>query len=480
LQGEFVGIDFPAAASNTPLWGVHLPTLQTKGDKLMHYDRIDYQTFSEELISLRREFHKYPENAWTEYRTTVRIIQELASLGIPFWYGRKIHTAGERNNLPAPEVDRLCIERAIRETGEEALIREMSSGYTGVVAFIEGNISGPTVAIRCDIDCNDLQEDLSSEHRPFREGFSSTHENLMHACGHDSHAAIGIGTARILHAYKDRLKGKVVLIFQPAEEGNRGAISMVGSGILKDMGIDYMFAGHGGGLPLGEISASVKNFAIGYKINFTFKGASSHAGGAPQNGRNALAAACTASLGLLGISRSGDGWSRVNVGYLQSGTGRNVIPKEATMWLEVRGESEKVRDYMFDRALKVGKGAAEMYDCEFSYEIKGQSRGIDCDSQLVDLIEEVAARADGVTKVNRFHDFKGGGDDVTHIMHQIQEQGGLVDYIQFGSSAVAPLHSSKFDIDESVIPLIAKLYCDIVFALGSNGLSKKEDLNSND
>ena len=233
MQGEFVGIDFPAAASNTPLWGVHLPTLQTKGDKLMHYDRIDYQTFSEELISLRREFHKYPENAWTEYRTTVRIIQELASLGIPFWYGRKIHTAGERNNLPAPEVDRLCIERAIRETGEEALIREMSSGYTGVVAFIEGNISGPTVAIRCDIDCNDLQEDLSSEHRPFREGFSSTHENLMHACGHDSHAAIGIGTARILHAYKDRLKGKVVLIFQPAEEGNRGAISMVGSGILK-------------------------------------------------------------------------------------------------------------------------------------------------------------------------------------------------------------------------------------------------------
>ena len=150
------------------------------------------------------------------------------------------------------------------------------------------------------------------------------------------------------------------------------------------------------------------------------------------------------------------------------------------MWLEVRGESEKVRDYMFDRALKVGKGAAEMYDCAFSYEIKGQSRGIDCDSQLVDLIEEVAARADGVTKVNRFHDFKGGGDDVTHIMHQIQEQGGLVDYIQFGSSAVAPLHSSKFDIDESVIPLIAKLYCDIVFALGSNGLSKKEDLNSND
>src|SRR5665647_2289409 len=125
----------------------------------MKYSKLDSEKFTSELISLRREFHKFPENAWTEYRTTVRLIQELRKLGVPFWYGRKIHTAGERNNLPTPEMDQACMDRAIQEIGEAGLIGEMAEGYTGVVAIIDGELPGPTIAVRCDIDCNDVQED---------------------------------------------------------------------------------------------------------------------------------------------------------------------------------------------------------------------------------------------------------------------------------------------------------------------------------
>ncbi len=439
------------------------------------YDRIDERSFSDELTAFRRDLHKYPENAWNEYATTVKIIKKLEALGIPYWFGPRLHTTGERMNLPTPEFAKECMEQAIKETGEEELITQMEGGYTGVVAFINGDLPGPTIAIRCDIDCVDVDEDTSMDHRPTREGFASTHPHRAHSCGHDSHAAIGLGTVKILNAYKDKLKGRVILIFQPAEEGNRGAISMVGSGMFKDLHVDYMFVGHGGyqGMPVGQLFASSKNFAIGYKMNLKFKGKASHAGNNPQNGKNALMAACTAVLGLYGISRTSAGWSRVNVGFMQAGVGRNVIPENALLWAEVRGETEEIRDYMWDRAMQICEGAARMYDCEFSYDIKGRTRSINCDPALVSLIKEVAEKAEGVTKVYDCSDKKGGGDDVTHIMYEIQQLGGLVDHIAFGSSATAPLHSGQFDIDESVMPLMAKLYCDIVFELGERHGSLK-------
>lgn len=81
---------------------------------------------------------------------------------------------------------------------------------------------GPVTAIRFDIDCNDVEECLGGEHFPAREHFASIHPDLMHACGHDVHTAIGIGAAKVLSVYKDQLCGKIKLIFQAAEEGARG------------------------------------------------------------------------------------------------------------------------------------------------------------------------------------------------------------------------------------------------------------------
>ena len=133
---------------------------------MINLDRINEVELSDKLISLRRDFHKYPETGWTEYRTTVRIIEELERLGIDIIFGPKIHSEEHMYGKPSVEVDKQCIIRAIEETNRKDLISIMEGGYTGVVAIIEGSYPGPTTAFRFDIDSNDLIESDDFNHLP--------------------------------------------------------------------------------------------------------------------------------------------------------------------------------------------------------------------------------------------------------------------------------------------------------------------------
>ncbi|MCG6197582.1 M20/M25/M40 family metallo-hydrolase, partial [Anoxybacillus sp. LAT_38] len=95
----------------------------------------------------------------------------------------------------------------------------LSGGFTGVVGILDSGRPGPTVAFRVDMDALDLQESADADHLPAAEGFASVNANMMHACGHDAHTAIGLGLAYVLSRMKGDLHGRVKLIFQPAEEG---------------------------------------------------------------------------------------------------------------------------------------------------------------------------------------------------------------------------------------------------------------------
>mgnify|MGYP002671194830 FL=1 len=117
------------------------------------------------------------------------------------------------------------------------LTQDVRAGYTGVVAVLRCG-EGATLAMRFDIDALPMAECPQETHRPTREGFASVNPGMMHACGHDGHAAIGLGVAHILAAHRDELRGTVKLIFQPAEEGVRGAKSIVENGHLD--GVDYL------------------------------------------------------------------------------------------------------------------------------------------------------------------------------------------------------------------------------------------------
>ncbi len=430
----------------------------------MKFDNIDMQAFTQELVELRRDFHRYAESGWTEFRTTARIIDELEKLGLPVQYGPDIHVREKMYGLPKPEVLKACWQRALGETNRPELVRAMEGGYTGCITTIEGALPGPTVGIRVDIDCNDVVESSAPDHIPAAEGFRSVHENCMHACGHDAHAAIGLGTAKLLAANRDRLRGKVIIVFQPGEEGLRGAASLTAKGHFS--ACDYFFGGHVGlldGCETGTVCTSGHGFLCSTKFDIAIHGVPSHAGAAPEAGCNALASAATAALNMLAIPRHHEGASRINIGTLRAGSGRNVIPGEAEMTVETRGKTVEINQFMYDSAMRVCKAAAEMYGCTMESRFMGSAGNVDCDPEAIALVRRVLEDTEGVTKIVDDVDF-GGGEDVTTMMRDVQAHGGKVTELIFCMPLKAPHHNDFFDVDERVIPLGARIFAGVALA----------------
>ena len=228
----------------------------------------------EEAIRLRRDFHKYPECGFCEFRTASKIIEYLKKLGFDVKYGADV--ISKDHILGAPDLDMLSSERAraLSEGVPEELIEVMSESGTAVVATINGIGTGTakTIAFRFDMDCNELSESESEEHRPFREVFSSIHPGCTHACGHDGHVTIGLILARLLADNRERFSGKIKLLFQPAEEGVRGAAAMVAAGVVDD--VDYFFSGHLGlsANKRGKLACSTDGFLCASKFDAEFFG----------------------------------------------------------------------------------------------------------------------------------------------------------------------------------------------------------------
>ena len=430
----------------------------------MTFNGIDMEALTQELIEIRRDFHRYAESGWTEFRTTARIIDELEKLGLPVQYGPDIHVREKMYGLPKPEVLKACWQRALGETSRPELVRAMEGGYTGCITTIEGALPGPTVGIRVDIVCNDVVESCAPDHIPAAEGFRSVHENCMHACGHDAHAAIGLGTAKILAANRDKLRGKVILVFQPGEEGLRGAASLTAKGHFS--ACDYFFGGHVGlldGCETGTVCTSGHGFLCSTKFDIAIHGVPSHAGAAPEAGCNALASAATAALNMLAIPRHHEGASRINIGTLKAGSGRNVIPGEAEMTVETRGKTVEINQFMYDSAIRVCKAAAEMYGCTMESRFMGSAGNVDCDPEAIALVRRVLEHTEGVTKIVDDVDF-GGGEDVTTMMRDVQAHGGKVTEMIFCMPLKAPHHNDFFDVDERVIPLGARIFAGVALA----------------
>ena len=410
----------------------------------------------EEAIRLRRDFHKYPECGFCEFRTASKIIEYLKELGFDVKYGADI--ISKDHILGAPDLELLSSERvrALSEGVPEELIEVMSESGTAVVATINGIGTGTakTIAFRFDMDCNELFESESEEHRPFREGFSSIHPGYTHACGHDGHVTIGLILARLLADNRDRFSGKVKLLFQPAEEGVRGAAAMVAAGVVDD--VDYFFSGHLGlsANKRGKLACSTDGFLCASKFDAEFFGKSAHAGLAPQEGNNALLAAAQAALSLHGISRHGGGASRINVGVIQGGSGRNVIPDYAKIMFETRGENDSINSYMVDNAQNIVKASAQIYGVESEMSCVGHAASfkpdIEFSKELYGIAEETDIFDDLVLVANM-----NASEDCTAFMNRVIQNGGKATNFLFGTELASPHHTPMFDIDEDSLADVA-------------------------
>ena len=296
------------------------------------------------VVALRRDLHAFPELGFLEYRTASLAADRLEHLGFALRVGPEVMRRDAMMGAPdAATVDQ-ARAAALAAGAPRSWIERMPEGQTGVVAEMKRG-DGPVLVLRFDMDALPIRETDLASHRPNQDAYRSQRPGVMHACGHDGHTAIGLTVAERLAHPAARWQGTLRLVFQPAEEGGRGAWPMVQAGILDDA--DYFFCGHLGCLlPSGEVAAEATGFLYSTKIDATFRGIAAHAAMGPQDGRNALVAGATATLGLYGLSRHGSAATLVNVGTMRAGTGRNVIADRCDLQFEVRGETEAALAYM--------------------------------------------------------------------------------------------------------------------------------------
>lgn len=407
-----------------------------------------------DCVRIRRDLHEYPETGWTEFRTTCRIAGYLETAGLKAALGRDIIAEDHVMGRPGEEILTEQRLRALAQGADPALLRrvEEAGGYTGAAFEIEGGRPGPTVAFRFDMDALPVEETEDRDHVPNQMDFRSKNPGCMHACGHDGHTAIGMVLARILQENRKLLKGKVKVIFQPAEEGVKGALAMVESGIADD--VDVMLGMHI--YPTEKEGPALAGTQTGLlattKWSATFTGKPAHAGGAPQEGHNAILAAVAAISAMNGFLQDGRGASRLNVGTISGGTARNVIPASCTFQAETRGAETAVETRLFDRAKACVRAAAEMYECSWDMEIEGKSPAGGGEEELAG---KIAAAAEQMVPEIRWSQKvqvnTGTADDFCFFLDRVRSHGGTVSYMALLGNLPDGLHSSRYDFDESLL-----------------------------
>lgn len=403
-----------------------------------------------QMRTWRRDLHQFAESGWLEFRTATLVAEELHRLGYQLQLGREVIDADARMGLPSAEVLAQQEARALQQGALPQWLPHFSGGFCGVVATLDTGRPGPVMGFRVDMDALDQTESAAADHLPTREGFASCNPGMMHACGHDGHTTIGLALAGVLMAKKHQLSGRIKLIFQPAEEGVRGAKAMVAAGVLDD--VDLFTAIHlGTGVPPGEIVCGSDSFLATTKLDVRFTGVGAHAGGKPEEGRNALLAAAQATLALHTLPQHSGGVARVNVGVLQAGSGRNVVPDVALMKVETRGASNQVNDDIYQQALRVIAGAAAMYGVEHEVTLMGGARSCTPSPAWVSFIHQQAEALGLFSSVIDSKQQAAGSEDATYMMERVQQRGGQASYVIFGCELAAGHHNARFDFDEAVM-----------------------------
>ena len=414
-----------------------------------------------QLTEYRREFHKYPENGWREFRTSARVAEILTGMGYDVAMGPDViepGSVGEPERLSEEQI-RQEMERAVRQGADPAFVKR-TQGWPGVMAVLDTGREGPVSAMRFEMDCLPYDEPQRPGYRPCDEGYLSCNPQSVHACGHDGHTAIGLGIAAELMKRKGELKGKIKLFFQPAEETFYGAQSIVDKGHLDDVmnfiAVHIALSAENKPLPSHTVACGCRDFLSDRQLDVYLEGKAAHPCGASQEGKNALLAACSAALNIHSIAPHEEGLCRVNVGEIHAGVCANTIAPDAMMRIEYRGQKPAISEYAGQRIFDILEGTAKAYDLKYHYVDYGEVPAGASDDAMMEVVQRAAKKVPWFQTVY-FEGNVGGTDDAAVMLTKVQQNGGIGSYVGIGADTTGPVHNPEFDFDEDCLQAAMEL-----------------------
>jgi N-acetylcysteine deacetylase len=372
------------------------------------------------LVEMRRQIHMYPEISNMEFETTKRINEWLKEFGVP--------------QIPADL-------------------------KTGTAAEVTGKKQGPTIALRADIDALPIQEESNLP-------FCSKIDGVSHMCGHDIHTTIALGAGIVLQELSEILPGNVRILFQPAEEKEGGAVSIIEAGLLE--GVKSIIGLHNSpDIPTGTIAlkegffmASVDDFTI------TIKGKGGHAAQPEKTIDPIVIGSAVVSQLQTIVSRtiSARESAVISIGAFQAGATNNVIPDKAILKGTVRTSNEEVRQNIYEVFKKVVTNTVTAHGGEVEIDYQFLIPAVVNDTRITDI-----ARSAAITIVGEENtlvsDSSMGGEDFSFYQKEVP---GC--YVWIGSrneekGIIHGLHHPQFMVDEEAIKIGVKWMVQTAFQL---------------
>jgi amidohydrolase len=380
-------------------------------------------TMTPQLVAWRRDFHRHPEIANQERRTSGVIRAFLEGLGL--------------------EVATLA--------------------GTGLRAVIAGSAAGPTVALRADMDALPLQEEGSKE-------YLSENPGAAHSCGHDAHMAILMGVVELLAARREQLAGRVVALFQPSEEKfPGGAKPMIAEGALD--GVEAIFGLHvWQSLPTGRIGI-VKGPMLAQPDVFEIRvrGRGGHGALPQQTVDPIVTAAYLVANAQTIVSRNRDPLAPlvVTFGSIHGGTVDNIIPEEVVLQGTVRTFDDATQELAERRLKEIVRATCETFGASAEIDYRRGYPPVVNDAALVERVIEVATRTLGPEAVIPISPIM-GGEDFAYYQQVIP---GAFLFFGTGDGMPYPQHHPAYDIDERALPQAVSLMSALALDFLARGTS---------
>lgn len=362
-----------------------------------------------QLVEIRRDFHRHPELGLEEFRTADKIETYLSDWGVEIF-------------------DRV--------------------NKTSVVGMVSGKKKGPVVGVRADIDALPIQQRNTHD-------YQSIYPGKMHACGHDVHTTIALGTAYVLHQLREVLPGSVKLLFQQAEEAVGGAKTMVEAGVLEDPYVDYVLGLHV--CPKLEVGNMAVKYGSAYAssdtITIDIRGRRAH-GAAPQEGVDAIVIASHVVMALQTlVSRRTSPLDSVvlSFGQIEGGEAHNVVASHVRLCGTLRTLDPTVRQELKKQMFMMVVDLVNAYGGDVALSVEAGYDSFVNDEEVTAVVEAVAKKALGEEHVVVAKTPRLGVEDFAYFAKERPSSYYRLGVANRDKGISCPLHHEGFDVDEEVI-----------------------------